>query len=143
MNPSISLIHKKGLYATRSSWHIDPFLFYHIKRCILFSPISLFFLSYFPVKQSLAFFVKFYPEAYHLSSVCLERLQIVIVDNLANGGFLASIVPQFQLYNIDIARSGCYHIYPASGKHAFYLYLQTNGIEKSACFTSSLGNPRT
>ena len=87
------------------------------------------FFCHFPIDQSLAFFVKFDSESYHLSPVSLERLHIATIDNLANGSFLATIVSQFQFYHIDIARSSCYNIYPARGKHVLYFNLQTDGIE--------------
>ena len=93
---------------------IVPANYRHLYLCKLASNMPfLFFFHHFPIDQSLAFFVKFDSESYHLSPVSLERLHIATIDNLANGGFLATIVSQFQFYHIDIARSSCYNIYPA------------------------------
>ena len=58
---------------------------------ILFSS----FLCFFPIQQSFSFIIQFDSQSYHFSLICLERLKILVCDDLVNGSFLSTVV--FQL----------------------------------------------
>ena len=56
-----------------------------------------------PIQEPLTVFVQFDAQSYDLALVSLERLHVLTVEYLLGCSFLAAVISQFQLNDVDVA----------------------------------------